>query len=59
MLFRSQYLLDLVGNIATEQVLQALAERGATMPDRNALSHVIAMNGAIREEFATAEAGDH
>jgi hydroxymethylglutaryl-CoA lyase len=43
---------DLVGNIPTEEVLDALKERGVTLPLDKRLSDVMAMNTAISDEFS-------
>ena len=43
---------ELVGNVPTEQVLQALQERGYTLPMEQRLSSVLTMNGAIATEFS-------
>jgi hydroxymethylglutaryl-CoA lyase len=43
---------DLVGNIPTEEVVRALEQRGVKMPIRDALTHVLAMNRAITDEFS-------
>lgn len=43
---------ELVGNIPTEEVLSALAQRGIHLPLAEALAAVGAMNSAIAEEFA-------
>jgi hydroxymethylglutaryl-CoA lyase len=43
---------DLVGNIPTEEVIGALTQRGVTLPVRDSLASVIAMNGAIGDEFS-------
>lgn len=45
---------ELVGNIPTEEVVKALAQRGVQLPIRDALGTVAAMNDAIANEFATA-----
>jgi hydroxymethylglutaryl-CoA lyase len=45
---------DLVGNIPTEEVLQALEQRGAQLRNRSALGSVLAMNAAISSEFTAA-----
>jgi hydroxymethylglutaryl-CoA lyase len=42
----------LVGNIATEEVIHALEQRGARLPIRDSLVDVIAMNRAITNEFS-------
>ncbi len=42
----------LVGNVATEVVLKALAERGATLPVRKPLADVLRMNEDIALRFA-------
>jgi hydroxymethylglutaryl-CoA lyase len=49
---------DLVGNIPTEEVVRALEQRGVRLPIRDSLSHVMAMNRPIGEEFSAAEAAD-
>src|SRR4029453_9262861 len=41
---------DLVGNIPTEDVLDALKERGVTLPLDERLLNVVAMNTAISDE---------
>jgi hydroxymethylglutaryl-CoA lyase len=43
---------DLVGNIPTEEVLDALKERGVTLPLDKRLSDVVAMNTAISDKFS-------
>jgi len=43
----------LVGNIPTEEVVRALEERGVTLPVRDSLSSVMAMNSEIADEFST------
>jgi hydroxymethylglutaryl-CoA lyase len=43
---------ELVGNIPTEEVLRALEQRGVTLPIRDLLARVMAVNGAISEEFS-------
>ena len=43
---------DLVGNIPTEEVIRALAERSITPPFAGSLPAVVARNEAIRAEFA-------
>ena len=43
---------DLVGNIPTEEVVRALEQRGVTLPIRDSLARVMAMNAAISEEFS-------
>jgi hydroxymethylglutaryl-CoA lyase len=43
---------DLVGNIPTEEVLDALKERGVTLPFDKRLSDVMAMNTAISDKFS-------
>ena len=45
----------LVGNVATEEVLRALRERGQTLPVEERLSKVSAMNAAISDEFSANE----
>ena len=45
----------LVGNVPTEEVLRALRERGLTLPVDGRLSKVLAMNGAISDEFSANE----
>ena len=45
----------LVGNIPTEAVIDALAERGVKLLKRDSLNRVLAMNRAIEAEFS----GDH
>jgi hypothetical protein len=42
----------LVGNIATEEVLDALKERGITLPIDGRLSEAVRMNSAISAEFS-------
>jgi hypothetical protein len=42
----------LVGNIPTEEVLDALKERGVTLPFDKRLSDVMAMNTAISDKFS-------
>src|SRR3989440_1888382 len=43
------------GNVPTEEVLRALRERGLTLPVDGRLSKVLAMNGAISDEFSANE----
>jgi hydroxymethylglutaryl-CoA lyase len=43
---------NLVGNVPTEEVIRALGQRGVTLPIRDSLATVTAMNGAISGEFA-------
>jgi hydroxymethylglutaryl-CoA lyase len=43
---------DLVGNIPTEEVVRALAQRGVMLPIRDLLRPVMAMNSAIGDEFS-------
>ena len=43
---------DLVGNIPTEEVLNALKERGVTLPVNERLSEAMRMNSAISAEFS-------
>src|SRR5438874_3031652 len=45
----------LVGNVATEEVLRALRERGQSLPVEERLSKVSAMNAAISDEFSANE----
>lgn len=45
----------LVGNIPTEEVLRALQQRGLTLPVDGRLAKVVALNGAISDEFSTNE----
>jgi hydroxymethylglutaryl-CoA lyase len=45
---------DLVGNIPTEEVVRALAERGVEIPLEKSLGPVLQLNQAISDEFATA-----
>ena len=42
----------LVGNIPTEEVVAALEQRGLTLPIRDSLDQVIALNRAISDEFS-------
>lgn len=42
----------LVGNIPTEEVISALEQRGLKVPIRDSISHVMAMNRAITDEFS-------
>jgi hydroxymethylglutaryl-CoA lyase len=42
----------LVGNIPTEEVVAALAQRGVRLPIRDSLDQVIAMNRGISDEFS-------
>jgi hydroxymethylglutaryl-CoA lyase len=42
----------LVGNIPTEEVVRALAERGIDLPITDSLAAVLAMNEAISDEFS-------
>jgi hydroxymethylglutaryl-CoA lyase len=44
---------DLVGNIATESVLAALAQRGAEAPIKKDLHDVIAISGEIAAQYGT------
>ena len=44
---------DLVGNIPTEEVINALAQRGVSLPAQETLAPVLEMNAAISHEFAT------
>src|SRR5438477_1886818 len=43
---------ELVGNIPTEEVLEALKERGITLPINGRLSETVRMNSAISAEFS-------
>jgi hydroxymethylglutaryl-CoA lyase len=43
---------DLVGNIPTEEVLNALQQRGVTLPINERVSNVMSMNRAISDEFS-------
>jgi hydroxymethylglutaryl-CoA lyase len=43
---------DLVGNIPTEEVLNALKERGVTLPVNERLSEAMRMNSVISAEFS-------
>src|SRR6476660_7466627 len=43
---------ELVGNIPTEEVLEALKQRGVTLPIDERLLTVMAMNTGIRDEFS-------
>jgi len=43
---------SLVGNIPTEEVVRALEQRGLRLPIRDSLTHVMAMNRAIADEFS-------
>ena len=43
---------DLVGNIPTEEVLEALKQRGVTLPIGGRFSKVLTMNSAIANEFS-------
>jgi hydroxymethylglutaryl-CoA lyase len=43
---------NLVGNIPTEEVVRALEQRDVTLPIRDSLARVMAMNAAISDEFA-------
>lgn len=43
---------NLVGNIPTEEVLQALEQRGVTLPIRDALAPVMQINSEIANEFS-------
>lgn len=43
---------DLVGNIPTEEVVDALAQRSVRLPIRDSLAQVIAMNRAVSDEFS-------
>ena len=45
---------DLVGNIATEEVLIALQERGVSLPLRSKLGSAVELNRRISAEFASA-----
>jgi hydroxymethylglutaryl-CoA lyase len=42
---------ELVGNIATERVLEALSSRGAALPIRKSLDGVLAMNAEIATKY--------
>jgi hydroxymethylglutaryl-CoA lyase len=42
---------EMVGNIPTEAVLQALSQRGVTPPIRKPLENVLRMNADIAQEF--------
>lgn len=42
----------LVGNIPTEEVVNVLEQRGLSLPFRDSLAQVIAMNRAISDEFS-------
>jgi hydroxymethylglutaryl-CoA lyase len=42
---------NLVGNIPTEEVVQALEQRGVTLPIRDSLARVMGMNAEISENF--------
>ena len=44
---------DLVGNIPTEEVVPALEQRGVRLPIRDSLTLILAMNGAISDEFGS------
>jgi hydroxymethylglutaryl-CoA lyase len=44
---------ELVGNIPTEKVLEALAKRGADVPIRKPLENVIRMNADIAQKYKT------
>src|SRR6266849_9764720 len=44
---------DLVGNIPTERVIEALQERGLTMPIRRPIERVMAMNAEIGSKFSS------
>lgn len=46
----------LIGNIPTEEVIQALVGRGVDFPMRDSLARVMAMNRAIGDEFSPADA---
>jgi len=43
---------ELVGNVPTEEVLQALEQRAVTLPIAGRLSNVLAMNSTIAKEFS-------
>jgi len=43
---------NLVGNIPTEEVLQALDQRGVRLPIRDSLTRVMQINSEIAEEFS-------
>jgi hydroxymethylglutaryl-CoA lyase len=43
---------DLVGNIPTEEVVGALAQRGVTLPFADSLGPLLPLNEAIRADFA-------
>jgi hydroxymethylglutaryl-CoA lyase len=45
---------ELVGNIATERVLEALSSRGATLPIRKPLDNVLKMNAGIAAKYSHA-----
>jgi hydroxymethylglutaryl-CoA lyase len=46
---------ELIGNIPTEEVIKALAQRGVSLPIEDTLAPVLDMNAAISREFATAQ----
>jgi hydroxymethylglutaryl-CoA lyase len=46
---------DLVGNIPTEEVVRALAQRGVTSPIQDSLARVIQISGEIADEFSAAD----
>src|SRR3954451_2109049 len=46
---------DLVGNIPTEEVINALAQRGVSVPTSTTLGPILEMNAAISREFATGQ----
>jgi len=48
----------LVGNIPTEEVVRALEQGGLSLPIRDSLAEVMAMNRAIGDEFSAADAAD-
>jgi hydroxymethylglutaryl-CoA lyase len=49
---------DLIGNIPTEEVIPALEQRGVMLPIRDSLARVMAMNGAISDEFSETVTSD-
>ena len=49
---------DVVGNIATERVIETLAERGAQLPPLKSLDALLRATGGISAKFSNAHAAD-
>ncbi|HLH06982.1 MAG TPA: hydroxymethylglutaryl-CoA lyase [Terriglobales bacterium] len=49
---------ELVGNIPTEEVIEALKSRGVGLPIRKSLENVIRMSADIAEKYSVASVGD-